>query len=81
MLKIKKVGGNETIVMTGEYDILYSYETPVAAIHCNSGHGIRTQKKWSLTTSRAVTKFMQGNAKTCEEVSQEMLEALPVGSL
>ena len=73
-MKVKKLGSNQTEVSTEKAKILVSYSTPVAAC-MNDGSGfIRTSKKWSVTTSRHINKWLEGaNAK---EVDQSVLDSL-----
>lgn len=51
----------------GETKILFSYQTPVAAMnlspewHAEFGSGmVKTEKKWSATTSRHISKWLLG---------------------
>ena len=73
-MKVKNSGSNQTEVSTEKAKILVSYSTPVAAC-MNDGSGfIRTSKKWSVTTSRHINKWLEGaNAK---EVDQSVLYSL-----
>ena len=73
-MKVKNSGSNQTEVSTEKAKILVSYSTPVAAC-MNDGSGfIRTSKKWSVTTSRHINKWLEGaNAK---EVDQSVLDSL-----
>ena len=77
-MKLKNIGSNMTEVETDKGTILFSYSTPVAA--CLNGNGnhqpgfIRTSKKWSVTTSRHINKWLEGaNAR---EVDQAVLDSL-----
>ena len=57
-MKIKPNGPNQTIVISPEnHEVLYSYETPVAII-TKSGKPFKTEKKWSVTTSKHINKFL-----------------------
>ena len=74
MLSIKPIASNMTEVSTEKAVILFSYKTPVAAC-MNDGSGfIRTSKRWSVTTSRHINKWLEG-AKA-REVDQAELDAL-----
>jgi len=74
MLKLKPIASNMTEIETEKATILFSYETPVAAC-MNDGSGfVRTDKRWSVTTSRHINKWLAG-AKA-REVSQSELDAL-----
>jgi len=73
-MKLKPLASNMTEVETAKATILFSYSTPVAAC-MNDGTGfIRTSKKWSVTTSRHINKWLDG-AKA-REVDQTELDAL-----
>jgi len=73
-VKLRQIGINQTEITTIEGTvILFSYETPVAAL-LPSGTYVRTATKWSTTTSRHINKWLDGvNAGT---VDQEVLEGL-----
>lgn len=64
---LKKLGNNETQVEQHGYLILYSYNTPVAVRHCASGNEWKTNKKWSVTTSRHINKWCSPSAKSVEQ--------------
>ena len=71
-MKLKQVGSNMTELHLGETKVLFSYETPVAA-HVN-GCFVRTEEKFSATTTRHINKWLNGaDAKT---VSQSFIEGL-----
>lgn len=78
--ELKKIGNNETEVTTGHgFIIFFSYETPVAARHIESGKEYRSDKRFSVTTSKHLNKWCSPNAVL---VSQEKLEnILTKGSL
>ena len=76
---------NELIVQIpgfrGDTKILFSYQTPVAAMnhspewHEKFGNGmIKTDKKWSVTTSKHINKWMGGNFGA--KVDQSILDSL-----
>lgn len=56
-MKLITYGPNvhEVVVDAGN-SVLFSYETPVAAIV--QGRAYVTEKKWSVTTSRHISQFM-----------------------
>lgn len=71
-MKVKNIGSNMTEVETKMGTILVSYSTPVAACLSDGSGFIRTSKKWSMTTSRHINKWLAGaNAK---EVDQSVLD-------
>ena len=73
-MKLRNIGSNQTEVETDKAVIIFSYRTPVAAF-LNDGSGyIRTNKKWSVTTSRHINKWLDG--KKAREVDQSVLDSL-----
>jgi hypothetical protein len=73
-MKIKNVGSNMTELHTNEGAvILFSYETPVAAQLAQGGF-VRTSKKWSVTTSKHINKWLDGiNADLVEQAELDAL--------
>ncbi len=72
-LQIKPIGSNMTEVETSTATVLFSYRTPVAA--CIRGEGyVRTNKRWSVTTSRHINKWLDG--VQAKEVEQDVLDNL-----
>jgi hypothetical protein len=72
---LRKLGPNETQIetITGNI-VLYSYSTPVAAC-LNDGRGfIRTNKHYSVTTSKHINRWL-GGAKAAL-VEQDVLNRL-----
>jgi hypothetical protein len=82
-MKLKPIAANMTELclsipgMRGDTRILFSYETPVAAMnlspewHAKNGNGcIRTDKKWSNTTSRHISKWLQGGSAAAVDQSE-----------
>jgi hypothetical protein len=73
-MKVKRLGANKLEIETEKATVFFSYQTPVAALlHDGSGF-IRINKKWSVTTSRHITQWLQG-AKA-QEVDQTVLDSL-----
>jgi len=63
-MHVQSLGKNQTIVTVKDnnghsIECLYSYETPVA-VRCVNGL-FKTERKWSVTTSRHVNKFIGGD--------------------
>ncbi len=58
-MRVKTIGSNQIEILKGDITILVSYETPVA---CNvAGEGFyRTEKKYSVTTSRHINQWLDG---------------------
>lgn len=58
-MNLKPIASNMTEVTMGDCTVLFSYQTPVAC--CIKGDGYyRTDKKWSITTSRHINKWLDG---------------------
>lgn len=57
---------------TDKYIILISYQTCVAYINRASGYGFRTEKKWSVTTSKHINKFFK--KWFCNTVADDLQE-------
>ena len=80
-MKVRNVGSNMTEVITEKGQILFSYETPVAAILCKAPEGldegctvVKTSHKWSPTTSRHINKWLDG--LTASEQPQDFFDNL-----
>ena len=59
-MKLRQIGSNQTeLTLPCGAVVLFSYETPVAA-QLASGGFVRTEQKWSVTTSRHINKWLQG---------------------
>ena len=75
-MKISNVGSNMTELSTNSGAvILFSYSTPVAAM-LPSGQYVRTEKKYSATTTRHVNKWLQGVSANVETRSAEFISNL-----
>ena len=58
-MKLKQIGSNQTVLLINGTVVFFSYETPVAArLAC--GALIRTETKYSVTTSKHINKWLQG---------------------
>ena len=65
-------GPNQNEVVIGDTSIFFSYNTPVVVV---KGDKIfQTEKKWSVTTSRHINKFLAGRQAT--KVPQEQIDKL-----
>ena len=73
-MQLTPIASNMTEVETSEARILFSYRTPVAAYVFGEGF-VRTEKWWSVTTSRHINKWI-GKDVTTEEVAQTYLDNL-----
>jgi len=72
MLKIHASTANTIQAWIDDNLVLFSYNTPVA-ISTPTGF-VKTSKKWSVTTSKHINKFLNGHH--AEEVSQEEIEKI-----
>ena len=70
-MKLKKLGSNMTLIKMTDCEILYSYETPVAALRYSDHEYLRTDLFWSVTTSRHINQWLQG--VEAQTVSQDDL--------
>ena len=75
-MQLTPIASNMTEVETSEARILFSYRTPVAAYVFGEGY-VRTEKWWSVTTSRHINKWIDGG--TAKEVPQTYLDNLVQG--
>ena len=58
-MKLRQIASNMTqLDLDNGYQVLFSYETPVACLSDNGYY--RTSKKWSVTTSRHINKWLDG---------------------
>ena len=73
-MQLVPLASNMTEVETDLGRVLFSYRTPVAAYVYGEGF-VRTEKWWSVTTSRHINKWI-GKDVTTEEVSQTYLDNL-----
>ena len=75
-MKISNVGSNMTELSTNSGAvILFSYSTPVAAM-LPSGQYVKTDKKYSATTTRHVNKWLQGVSANVETRTAEFISNL-----
>lgn len=74
-MKLKLIASNMTeISINSVGTILFSYETPVAAMTPNGT--FRTSKKWSSTTSFHINKWLRTNGLIAQEAPQEFFDNL-----
>ena len=76
-MKLKKLGNNVTLIKLDTCEILFSYETPVAALRYSDYEYLRTDRFWSVTTSRHINQWLQGVCAL--EVPQDELFAMAKG--
>ena len=75
-MQLTPIASNMTEVETSEARILFSYRTPVAAYVFGEGF-VKTDKFWSVTTSRHINKWLDGG--TANKVAQTYLDNLVQG--
>ena len=74
-MKLKKIAANQTqIDLSSGTQVLFSYETPVAA-RMADGRINRTCKKYSATTTKHLNKWL-GGLQNVEECYPSFLEEL-----
>ena len=73
-MQLTPLASNMTEVETDLGRVLFSYRTPVAAYVYGEGF-VRTEKWWSVTTSRHINKWLPENG-TVKEVTQTYLDTL-----
>lgn len=80
-MKLNPIGSNMTEIEVGNLTVLFSYKTPVAYHEAGIGYA-KTNKHWSVTTSRHINKWLKLNGYDAErsdglrEVDQETLDRL-----
>jgi len=72
MIRLKQIASNMTVLDKNGDEILFSYETPVAVYDQQRGEYLRTEQKFSSTTSRHITKWL-GSVKAIS-VPQNVIE-------
>ena len=59
-MQLQRLGYNQTqITLSDGHQVFFSYETPVAARTPDYKY-YRTDRKWSVTTSRHINKWLDG---------------------
>ena len=71
-MQLTPIASNMTEVETKDARILFSYRTPVAAYIFGEGF-VKTEKYWSVTTSRHIKKW---GARDAKEIPQSRLDSL-----
>jgi hypothetical protein len=72
-MKLRLIGSNQTELDLGFAQVFFSYETPVAA-RITDGSLIRTQTRYSVTTTKHINAWLQGC--DCDRVPQERIDCL-----
>lgn len=76
-MKLKSLAVNQTeIEFANGITVFFSYQTPVAAFDPGVGY-VRTNHKWSRTTSKHINKWLRGYAAA--EVDQTYFDSLVGG--
>ena len=74
-MNLTPIAANQTVLsFTNGAEVFFSYKTPVAA-YCPLRGYIRTEKFWSVTTSRHINKWLR-DVNNVTEVSQNYLYEL-----
>jgi len=60
-MKVKSLGSNKTELELKDLKILVSYSTPVSAIRYNGKGAIKTDKFFSVTTSKHINQWLESN--------------------
>lgn len=79
LTEVAAIGSNMTQAVHGDLTILYSYRTPVAILAPSGGYV--TEKFWSNTTSKHISKFFQLHGydrKGAAKIPQEDIEAFAI---
>ncbi len=72
-MKLTPIAANQNEVeLNNGTQIFFSYKTPVAAYLPEKGY-VRTDKFWSVTTSRHINKWLQG-VTNVTEIEQSVLD-------
>lgn len=78
MKLLKRLGANVSELSLRDNSILISYETPVAV--CTSDNKVYvTEYKWSRTTSKHITQWLNGRNST--KVPQSVIDDYASGDL
>ena len=73
-MKLRNIGSNMVEVDGPLATILFSYSTPVAACMSDGSGFVRTDKRWSVTTTRHINKWLAG--ARAEERPQSYFDGL-----
>ena len=76
-MKLHNLAANQTqLDIANGVEVFFSYQTPVAAFIPGQGY-LRTNEKFSRTTSKHINKWLRGYA--AQSVDQSVLETLVGG--
>jgi|TARA_B100000287_G_C20316807_1_gene656140 hypothetical protein len=73
-MQLTPIATNQTeISFKNGVQVFFSYGTPVAA-YCPSRGYIKTENKWSTTTSRHINKWLEGITEITKVPQKELYE-------
>lgn len=72
-MKLTKLGPSTTEIEIGDVTVLFSYKTPVACHVAGEGY-FRTEERHSVTTSKHINRWLDGNA--AKEMPQSYFDDL-----
>jgi len=78
-MQLNRIGNNETVVsFDNGTEVLFSYDTPVAGRRFVDGvlQVFKTEKKWSVTTSKHINKYLKTFNAEAVELPQYELDNL-----
>ena len=78
-MNVRRIRQTSATVVTlpNQIEVLYSYETPVAAFFPGFNPKIwRTEQRYSVTTSRQLNEFCRENGSPVEMVEQSTINAV-----
>ena len=78
-MQLNRIGNNETVVsFASGTEILYSYDTPVAGRRIVDGvlQIFKTDKKWSVTTSKHINKYLKTFNSEAVELPQNEISTI-----
>ena len=74
-MKLTPLAANQTQISVNKgTEVFFSYKTPVAAYLPEKGY-VRTEKFWSVTTSRHINKWLK-DVNNVTEIDQAILDNL-----
>ena len=77
MLQITQIGSNQTELSANGVQILYSYQTPVAA--WIKGQYYKTNKKWSNTTTKHINKWVHLAVEKDQDFFDNLVKQFDIG--
>lgn len=72
IVEIKKINANSYVMYRDGNEILFSYRTPVAVYDAERDEYLRTDEKYSTTTTRHINKWLDG--VKAKSVSQRTID-------